>query len=59
MRAAFKTRPDGFGTIPFKVTGTTAAPRADLASRFGRALAIEAAKEGLLGRLFGGRKKPQ
>ncbi len=59
MRAAFTTRPDGFGTVPFKVTGTTAAPHPDLATRFGKALAIEAAKEGLLGRLFGPRKKPQ
>lgn len=58
MRAGFKTRPDGFGTIPFRVTGTTAAPRNDLAARFGMGLAIEAAKEGLFGRLFG-KKKPQ
>ena len=58
MRAGFKTRPDGFGSIPFKVTGTTAAPRADLASRVGQAMAIEAMKEGL-GRLFGPKKKPQ
>ena len=56
-RAAFKTRPDGFGTIAFKVTGTTAAPKTDLPARLGKAVAIEAAKEGLLGRLFG-KKKP-
>jgi uncharacterized protein involved in outer membrane biogenesis len=59
MRAGFKTRPDGFGSIPFKVTGTTRAPRADLVSRVGEAAAIEAVKEGLLGRLFGPKKKPQ
>jgi AsmA-like C-terminal region len=57
-RSAFKTRPDGFGTIAFKVTGTTAAPKTDLATRFGKAVAIEAAKEGVLGRLFGRKKKP-
>jgi len=56
MRAAFKTRPDGFGTIAFKVTGTTADPKTDLASRFGKSLAIEAVKEGLLGGLLGGKK---
>jgi uncharacterized protein involved in outer membrane biogenesis len=56
-RAAFKTRPDGFGAIDFKVTGTTAAPKTDLASRFGKAVAIEAAKEGVLSRLFGRKKK--
>lgn len=59
MRAGFRTRADGFGTIPFKVTGTTAAPRTDLPGRVGKAAAIEAAKEGLLGRLFGPRKKPR
>jgi hypothetical protein len=57
IRAAFKTRPDGFGAIFFKVTGTIAAPKTDLATRFGRALAIEAAKKGLLDRFFGGKKK--
>jgi uncharacterized protein YhdP len=57
-RSAFKVRPDGFGTIAFKVTGTTAAPKTDLATRFGKAVAIEAAKEGILGRLFGPKKKP-
>jgi uncharacterized protein involved in outer membrane biogenesis len=55
-RSAFKTRPDGFGTIAFKVTGPSAAPRTDLASRFGKAVAIEAAKDGL-GRWFGRKKK--
>jgi hypothetical protein len=55
-RAAFKTRADGFGTIAFKVTGTTTAPKADLATRFGKAVAIEAAKDGL-GRLLSRKKK--
>jgi AsmA-like C-terminal region len=54
-RGAFKPRPDGFGTIAFQVTGTTVAPKTDLASRFGKAVAVEAAKEGL-GRLFGRKK---
>jgi hypothetical protein len=57
VRAAFKTRPDGFGAIDFKVTGTSAAPKTDLASRFGKAVIIETAKEGLLGKLFGSKKK--
>ena len=56
-RAAFKTRPDGFGTIAFKVTGTSVSPKTDLATRFGKAVAIEAAKEGLLGKLFGRKTK--
>lgn len=58
IRSGFKTRPDGFGAIDFKVTGTTAAPKNDLAARFGKTLAIETAKDRLLGRLFG-KKKPQ
>ena len=53
----FRSRPDGFGTLAFKVTGTTLAPKTDLAGRFGKAVAIEAAKEGL-GRLFRRKKKP-
>ena len=57
MQAGFKRRTDGFGVIPFKVTGTAAAPKTDLAARFGKAVAIEAAKEGLLGRLFGKKKQ--
>jgi len=55
-RAAFTTRTDGFGTIAFKVTGTTAAPKTDLASRFGKAVAIEAAK-GEISKLFSRKKK--
>lgn len=57
MQAGFKRRTDGFGVIPFKVTGTAAAPKTDLAARFGKAVAIEAAKEGLFGRLFGKKKQ--
>jgi uncharacterized protein involved in outer membrane biogenesis len=56
-RAAFKTRADGFGSIAFKVTGTTVAPKTDLATRFGKAVAVEAAKQGLF-KLFSGKKKP-
>jgi hypothetical protein len=55
LRAGFKVRPDGFGTVPFKVTGTTAAPKTDLAVRLGASALIEG---GLLDRLLG-RKKPQ
>jgi uncharacterized protein involved in outer membrane biogenesis len=55
-RAAFKVRPDGFGTLAFKVTGTSLAPKTDIATRFGKAVAIEAAKEGL-GRFFRRQKK--
>jgi hypothetical protein len=56
LRAAFKTRPDGFGAVDFKVTGTTEAPKTDLAQSVGTSVAIEAAKGGL-GRLFG--RKPK
>ena len=56
-RAAFKQRDDGFGTLDFGVTGTAAAPRVDLLTRFGASLATEAAKEGLR-KLFGKKKNP-
>jgi type II secretion system protein N len=55
LRAAFTDRGDGFGTVAFKVTGTAAAPRTDLASRVGKAAASEAAGN-VLKKLFGGRK---
>lgn len=51
VRAAFKARPDGFGTLDFKVTGTAQAPQTDLAQSLGKSVAIEAAKSGL-GRFF-------
>jgi uncharacterized protein YhdP len=47
LRAGFKDRADGFGTIDFKVTGTTAAPQTDLSTRIGKAAASEAAESGL------------
>jgi uncharacterized protein YhdP len=56
-RSAFTTRADGFGTIAFKVTGTTAAPKTDLAGRLGKAVAVETAKSGLF--KFFSRKKKQ
>ncbi|HVQ31860.1 MAG TPA: AsmA-like C-terminal region-containing protein, partial [Vicinamibacteria bacterium] len=56
-RAAFKTRADGFGTLDFGVTGTAAAPKVDLLTRFGVSLATEAAKEGIR-KLFGKKKNP-
>jgi hypothetical protein len=44
LRAAFKDRGDGFGTLEFRVTGTTANPQTDLPMRLARAAAGEAAK---------------
>ena len=41
------------------VTATSRTFVADLVSRVGEAMAVEAVKEGLLGRLFGPKKKPQ
>ena len=52
VRGAFRDRGDGFSTVDFKVTGTTAAPRNDLLLRLGRAAATDAAVSGL-GRLLG------
>jgi hypothetical protein len=49
LRAAFKDRGDGFVTIDFQVTGTTSAPRSDLAMRVGRA-AVESGITGFLRR---------
>jgi hypothetical protein len=51
LRAAFKDRGDGFTTIDFKVTGTTSAPRSDLALRLGTAAAESGLKK-LLHRKF-------
>ena len=56
-RAAFKKRDDGFGTLDFGVTGTAAAPKVDLLTRFGASLATEAAKEGIR-KLFSKKKNP-
>ena len=44
LRAAFKDRGDGFGTLEFRVTGTTANPQTDLPMRLAKAAAGEAAK---------------
>ena len=52
LRAAFKDRGDGFVTIDFKVTGTTSAPRSDLAMRLGRAAAESGLKKLLRRKLF-------
>lgn len=51
LREAFRDRGDGFVTIDFKVTGTTAAPQSDLAQRVGRAAAESGLKK-LLRRKF-------
>jgi uncharacterized protein involved in outer membrane biogenesis len=56
MRAAFRDRGDSFSTLDFKVSGTTDAPRTDIASRIAKAGAVEALK-GALGKLF--RKNPR
>ena len=55
MQAAFRDRGDGFATLDFKASGTTDAPRTDIASRLARGAAAEAAKKGL-GRLLRGER---
>jgi hypothetical protein len=55
LRAAFKDRGDSFSTLDFKVTGTTDAPRTDIASRIAKAGAVEVLK-GALKKLFGKRQ---
>jgi hypothetical protein len=52
LRPAFRTRPDGFAAIDFRLTGTTLAPKTDLLTRLGKAAATETVK-GMVGRLFG------
>jgi hypothetical protein len=51
LRAGFEDRGAGFGTVDFHVTGTTAAPRTDLASRLGKA-AVQDAAEGRLKKIL-------
>ena len=55
MQAAFRDRGDGFATLDFKATGTTDAPRTDIAARLARATAVAAARKGLGRLLRGGR----
>jgi hypothetical protein len=57
IRAAFRDDGNGLAAIDFKVSGTSAAPRTDLLARIGKAGATEVVK-GFLGKLFGGKKKP-
>ncbi len=45
IRAAFKPRADGLSVVEFKVYGTSAAPKTDLATRLGKAAAAETARE--------------
>jgi hypothetical protein len=52
MRGAFQEGADGFGALDFKVTGTMAAPRTDIAMRLARASAIDLVKD-RLGKLLG------
>jgi hypothetical protein len=55
LRPAFHTRPDGWASIDFRLTGTTLEPKTDLLARVGRGAAEEAVKQGL-GRLLGRKK---
>lgn len=55
IRGAFKEREDGSASIDFKVTGTSSAPKVDLAARLASSAAVEVAKSGL-SRLFGKKK---
>jgi hypothetical protein len=53
IRAAFdEEREDGFGLLSFRVTGTTAAPKTDVAARIAKSGALAVVK-GKLGKLFG------
>jgi hypothetical protein len=52
LRDAFKDRGDGFVTIDFAVTGTTSAPRTDLALRLGKGAAESGLKKLLRRRFF-------
>lgn len=56
LRSAFRTRPDGFALIDFRLTGTTVEPKTDLLARLGRG-AAEGALKSVLGRLFGKKKQ--
>ena len=55
VQAAFGDRGDGFATLDFKATGTTDAPRTDIAARLARGTAAAAARKGL-GRLLRGER---
>ncbi|HEX9258015.1 MAG TPA: hypothetical protein VF855_00660, partial [Acidimicrobiales bacterium] len=58
VRPAFRTRPDGFAEIDFRLTGTTAAPRTDLAERVAKG-AVGHAITDKVGRWLGFGKKPR
>jgi AsmA-like C-terminal region/AsmA family len=51
IRSAFEDRGEGFRSLDFRVTGTTAAPHTDILARIGKASLISAVK-GKLGGLF-------
>ncbi len=57
LRPAFRTRPDGFAEVDFRLTGTTLAPRTDLAARVAKAAAGHAVSD-TLSRWLGLKKKP-
>jgi uncharacterized protein involved in outer membrane biogenesis len=56
VRGAFKERDDGSASLDFRVSGTSTAPRTDIAARIAGAAAMEAAKGGL-SRLFRKRRE--
>jgi uncharacterized protein involved in outer membrane biogenesis len=56
LRPAFRTRPDGFAEIGFRLTGTTLAPRTDLAARIAKGAAGHAITD-QLSRWLGLKKK--
>jgi hypothetical protein len=58
VRPAFRMRPDGFAEIDFRLTGTTAAPRTDLAERVAKG-AVGHAITDQVGRWLGLGKKPR
>ena len=57
LRPAFRTRPDGFAEVDFRLTGTTLEPRTDLAARVAKAAAGHAAAD-TISRWLGLKKKP-
>lgn len=57
LRPAFRTRPDGFAEVDFRLFGTTLEPRTDLAARVAKAAAGHAAAD-TISRWLGLKKKP-
>ena len=57
LRPAFRTRPDGFAEVDFRLSGTTLEPRTDLAASVAKAAAGHAVTD-TLSRWLGLKKKP-